>query len=337
MEDRRRAARIESRAVVNWGPVRSTALTEDCTRNLSKGGLCLVTLRPPQVNDRLDIEIQWPHKGAAHALGLVKWVRPAESVATAEFDVGVEFLEFVQSQSGQYQSRRFYELATRIWQTAVCSVALVCISPLFLFMAVVSRIVNGGHVLYRGERVGRDRKIFVIYKLRTLKTNAESEIGGRLFDHQADERYYLPLGHFLRRTKLDELPQLLNVIKGDMNLVGPRPTRPVFLQQCIRNIPGYELRFAVRPGITGSAQLRGHYYTCERNKLRYDLIYIRNRSVLLDLSIILRTAVKVFKVWANLAKNVFLSPSPQCLSDDPCIGPMKNAGVTEGIDRREVE
>ena len=335
MVDRRATNRFDSRVVVNWGLSRGAIFTEDFARNISKNGLCLVTLRPPKQNDKIDLEILSPGQNAQFARGLVKWVRPIAKQNKTEFDVGIEFVEFAKGENDFCREKKFYDFVTRVWQSLVCVTALVFISPLFLIMAVISRTVNGGHIIYRGLRVGKDKKLFTIYKFRTLKKNAESEIGDRLFNHQTDVEYYLPLGLFLRRTKLDEIPQLYNVIKGDMNLVGPRPIRPVFLNKYICSIPNYEMRFAIKPGITGSAQLRGHYYTSDRNKLRYDLIYMKNRSVLLDLKIIFLTFVKVLRAWTNLARKFFAKPSLEQTSDDPCIGPVKNTEVVEALDKCE--
>ncbi|MGH7859716.1 MAG: sugar transferase, partial [Candidatus Binatia bacterium] len=121
----------------------------------------------------------------------------------------------------------------------------------------------------------------------------EQKIGGRLLQAADHESLATPLGPFLKKTKLDELPQLLNVLKGEMRLVGPRPVRPVFLAPLEREIPNYGARFLVPPGITGIAQLRGGYYTSPRNKLRYDLTYIQHRSLLLDLKVLLFTVIKV--------------------------------------------
>jgi hypothetical protein len=135
------------------------------------------------------------------------------------------------------------------------------------------------------------RAPFHIFKFRTMHVGAEQKIGKRLV--QQGEDHFTPIGRFLRRYRLDELAQLLNVLNGDMNLVGPRPVRPVFLEDHKRNVPGYGKRFFVRPGITGKAQVRGGYYTSPRHKLFYEILYIRNRNVLMDLNLILLTFLRV--------------------------------------------
>jgi len=185
-------------------------------------------------------------------------------------------------------------------QRVVSALALLMLSPLFGAIALLIKLSSPGPVFYRGERVGQGLRPFTIYKFRTMLEGTERKIGARLIG--ADERYVFctPIGRLLKRTKLDELPQLLNVVKGDMGLVGPRPVRPVFIERLSQEIPGYARRFLVPPGITGIAQLRGGYYTSPRNKHRYDLAYIRNRSLLLDVRLLALTLVKILDRWLSM-------------------------------------
>ena len=183
-------------------------------------------------------------------------------------------------------------LASRLFQIALCVVGLLLLSPVMVVVAIGVKLTSRGPVFYRGKRVGKDERIFDIYKFRTLQVDAEKQIGARLLTE--GDSVYTPMGKFLKKWKLDELPQLFNVIKGDMSLVGPRPVRPIFLERFKREIPGYERRFNVRPGATGLAQLRGGYWTEPRNKLRYELVYIRHQSLLLDLKLMGLTFVKIF-------------------------------------------
>ena len=192
-----------------------------------------------------------------------------------------------------------YEAASRILQVAVSVVGMIFLLPVMAVLAAAIKAASRGPVLYRGARVGKGERIFTIYKFRTLHVGAEQKIGSRLLRN--DDPFYHRLGKFLRRAKLDEIPQLLNVIKGDMNLVGPRPTRLVFLDESRKTVPGYSGRFAVRPGMTGLAQLRGGYYTTIANKLRYDLIYVRRRSLWLDFVILTMTFVKLVQKWITKA------------------------------------
>jgi lipopolysaccharide/colanic/teichoic acid biosynthesis glycosyltransferase len=185
----------------------------------------------------------------------------------------------------------FYEAATRVYNFLAALVGLVLLSPLMGLVALLIKLSGRGPVLYRGLRVGKDERPFTIYKFRTLEHGAEQQIGARLIAE--GEPHVTPIGKILRKRKLDEFPQLYNVLRGDMNLVGPRPIRPVFLEEAKRTIPGYAERFRIPPGITGLAQLRHSYYLSPRNKLRYERIYVRRRSVLYDLWIVLLTFTRL--------------------------------------------
>jgi lipopolysaccharide/colanic/teichoic acid biosynthesis glycosyltransferase len=208
--------------------------------------------------------------------------------------------------------RRWHDALSWPLQVVVSVAALVALSPLLVLIAAAVKLSTRGPLLYRGVRVGRNLRPFIIYKFRTMVPDAETRIGARLLSAGDKVDLCTPVGRILKRTKLDELPQLLNVIKGEMRLVGPRPVRPVFLDESRRDIPGYDERFAVPPGVTGIAQLRGGYYTPPRNKLRYDRVYIRRRSFRLDFQLVLLTLVKILDRWLNaglIALTVFLFAS----------------------------
>jgi lipopolysaccharide/colanic/teichoic acid biosynthesis glycosyltransferase len=187
---------------------------------------------------------------------------------------------------------------TPLWQRLAAAIGLLLLLPVAVVIALAIKLTSPGPVFYRGQRVGRGGRSFTIFKFRTLETGAEQKIGARLLEHA--DGLYTRIGRFLKRAKLDEIPQLLNVVHGDMNLVGPRPVRPVFLETFCREIPGYLLRFGVNPGMTGLAQLRGGYFTHPHDKLRYDLIYIRNRSWWLDVRLVTLTFIKVLNRWLTL-------------------------------------
>jgi lipopolysaccharide/colanic/teichoic acid biosynthesis glycosyltransferase len=186
-----------------------------------------------------------------------------------------------------------------VLEVVISALALALFSPLFGVIALLIKLTSRGPVFYRGERVGQGFRPFTIYKFRTMLVGTETQIGARLLGTHERYLFCTPLGRLLKRTKLDELPQLLNVVKGEMRLVGPRPVRPVFIKRLLEEVPGYAERFQVPPGITGIAQLRGGYYTSPRNKLRYDLAYIRNRSALLDLRLLILTFVKILDRWLS--------------------------------------
>jgi len=170
---------------------------------------------------------------------------------------------------------------------ALALIFLVVLLPLWLAITLAVIFTSRGPVLFKQSRVGKDSKEYVMYKFRTMVRGAEEETGPVLATY-SDERV-TKLGGLLRRTHLDEAPQLLNIILGHMSFVGPRPERPVFVHKFSKEIVGYEERFAVRPGLTGLAQISGHYATTTENKLKFDLLYIQNQSFLLDVKIILRT------------------------------------------------
>jgi lipopolysaccharide/colanic/teichoic acid biosynthesis glycosyltransferase len=152
------------------------------------------------------------------------------------------------------------------------------------------KLDSRGPVLFRQERVGLGGRVFTLVKLRTMQTDAEARTGPVWA--QADDVRVTRIGRFLRKTRLDELPQFFNVLRGDMSLVGPRPERPAFVVQLQERIPYYMYRHVVKPGITGWAQIRYHYGASledAREKLEYDLYYVKNRSLFLDLLIIVQT------------------------------------------------
>lgn len=178
-------------------------------------------------------------------------------------------------------------LAKRTFDLALALLGIAIALPVMLVIAPAIAISSPGSIFYRQERVGFLGKKFWLIKFRSMKVNAE-EGTGPVLAVKKDPRT-TGFGRFLRVTHLDELPQLLNVLRGEMSFVGPRPERPFFTEQFIREMPEYTYRHMVKPGITGLAQVRGGYDTDPANKLRFDLYYIRNCSLLLDLQIILQT------------------------------------------------
>ena len=183
-----------------------------------------------------------------------------------------------------------YEKITRALNVMIALVGLLVLAPLMVVIAIAIKL-SAWHapVLYRGERVGKDKQRFNILKFRTMAPGTENQLGAQLI--AKDSTRITRLGGLLRRRKLDELPQLINVLRGDMNLVGPRPVRPVFLNELEERIPHYDSRFAVPPGLTGLAQVEGGYYTDPRDKLRFEQLYIKHRSVLFDFKLIAATGL----------------------------------------------
>ena len=175
----------------------------------------------------------------------------------------------------------------RLLDLVAGSLLLLAALPAFAACALVVRLTSPGPILYRQVRIGRDQQPFTLWKLRTMRDDAEAE-SGEVLATPGDPRLTWS-GAVLRRFRLDEIPQLLNVLRGTMSLVGPRPERPGFVQRYLKEVPGYAERFSLAPGVTGLAQVNGEYYSSPQNKLRYDLAYAANWTLGLDLSILLRT------------------------------------------------
>jgi exopolysaccharide biosynthesis polyprenyl glycosylphosphotransferase len=170
---------------------------------------------------------------------------------------------------------------------------LVLASPVMLLAALAVKLTSPGPVLFRQERVGRDNRTFTIYKFRTMRVDAEKHTGP-VWATKDDPRR-TPIGAFLRKTSIDELPQFFNVLLGNMSLVGPRPERPHFVDQFQKTIPRYLERHRVKAGLTGWAQMHGlRGNTPVEERVQYDLWYVENWSLWLDVKIILRTALDVF-------------------------------------------
>lgn len=163
--------------------------------------------------------------------------------------------------------------------------------PLIVILGILIKLESEGPIFFRQERVGQHGKYFYVIKLRSMKDDAEKN-GAQWAER--DDPKVTKVGKFIRKTRIDELPQLWNVLKGDMSLIGPRPERPMFTAQFNNQIPVFVERLIVKPGLTGWAQVNGGYDITPREKLKYDLYYINNMNLLLDLKIILLTIKVVF-------------------------------------------
>jgi sugar transferase (PEP-CTERM system associated) len=184
----------------------------------------------------------------------------------------------------------FFRLVRRLLNFSVALVALLLALPLIPFIVLAVKLGSPGPALYRQQRVGRRGKVFYCYKFRTMRQDAEAD-SGATWATDNDPRI-TRVGKFMRSSRLDEIPQLWCVLKGDMHFVGPRPERPEFVQWLAREIPYYGVRHVVRPGITGWAQVQykyGNTLADAREKLQYDLFYIKNASLGLDLLIMFQT------------------------------------------------
>jgi len=171
-------------------------------------------------------------------------------------------------------------------------IAFIFAVPIMAVIAVIIKLDSPGPVIYRQERVTKGGRPFVLYKFRTMVQDAEAA-SGPVFAVEEDQRA-TKVGRILRLSRLDELPQLINVVKGDMSLVGPRPERPFFVEQFSREITGYDNRHRIKPGITGIAQIAGKYNTGPREKLVFDLLYAKKNNILVDLQILFNTVKVLF-------------------------------------------
>lgn len=181
----------------------------------------------------------------------------------------------------------WYVSTKRLLDVLVSLLALVVLSPLLLVVCALILVTMGWPVFFRQERVGRAGRTFDVLKFRTMVKDAEALSGPVLAE--ADDPRITPLGRFMRKTRIDELPQLANILVGDMSFVGPRPERPFFVEQFVKEIPGYRERFKVKPGVTGLAQVSGGYATTPERKLKFDLIYMYHQNLLMDLQILVET------------------------------------------------
>jgi sugar transferase (PEP-CTERM system associated) len=198
---------------------------------------------------------------------------------------------------------RFRRISQRALDIIVCAGLILCTWPIMLFIVLATKIEDGlaAPVLYRQCRVGRGGRRFQLFKFRSMAVNAEAD-GKAVWADENDARITL-VGRFLRKSRLDELPQAFNVLRGDMSLVGPRPERPEFVKTLQAEIPYYAERHTVKPGVTGWAQLRYVYGASQedaKEKLQYDLYYVKNQSLTLDIMILLQTVEVV--LWGKGAR-----------------------------------
>lgn len=191
--------------------------------------------------------------------------------------------------------KEIYDKIKRVFDLILASFLLIFTLPFWPLIALAIKLEDGGPVFYKQERVGKERKKFFLIKFRSMIIEAEKE--GPKWAEIEDKRI-TRVGKFLRRTHLDEIPQMINVLKGDISLVGPRPERPEFVEKLEKEIPHYHLRHLIKPGFTGWAQIKFRYARSimdSSEKFQYDLYYLKNRSLILDLKILLKTFQLFFK------------------------------------------
>ena len=193
----------------------------------------------------------------------------------------------------------------RVFDLLVAIPMLIILSPIMLLVAFLILVTDGRPILYTQERVTLNNKQMLLYKFRSMKKDAEKDTGA-VWATENDPRV-TELGRFLRKFWLDELPQLFNVIKGDMSLVGPRPERPIFIEQFSKEIPDFQYRLSVKAGVTGLAQVLGKYATSPENKIKFDLLYIKNSSLMFDIKILFETLKKIIMGTLKRGENTDLT------------------------------
>ena len=193
----------------------------------------------------------------------------------------------------RYSPRMEYLFVKRMIDLVVSITALMLVSPLMLITAIAIKVTDGGPVFYKQCRLTKDGKKFMVLKFRSMRIDAEKDGVARLSTGERDDRI-TPVGRFIRKVRIDELPQLFNIIRGDMTIVGPRPERPEIAEQYEKELPEFALRLQTKAGLTGYAQVYGKYNTTPYDKLQMDLMYISKPSILEDLRIIFATIKILF-------------------------------------------
>jgi lipopolysaccharide/colanic/teichoic acid biosynthesis glycosyltransferase len=224
---------------------------------------------------------------------------PAQSETVASGSDGTSSLaeQYSVMASEDFAPRRV-DIALRALDLLIAGSALIVLSPLLGLLALGILLTSGTPVLYRGERVGRAGRVFTMFKLRTLKGGAEGRLGnvyGEELSRHTEQEVTM-VGKAARLTHIDEVPQLYNVLRGDMSMVGPRPVRPAFFYRLVEEVPQYWQRLVVRPGVTGFAQTRITREDSWEDKLIHDLEYIADRSIRLYLRVLGATMARILRL-----------------------------------------
>ncbi|WP_257205658.1 sugar transferase [Priestia megaterium] len=190
-----------------------------------------------------------------------------------------------------FSNHRIYFKMRGIVEFFLALIGLIVTSPILLLFCLAIKLESKGPAFFLQERVGLNGRLFHVIKLRSMNENAE--VNGAQWALKDDPRVTV-IGSFIRKTRIDEIPQLINILKGDMSLIGPRPERPIFTEQFNKEIVGFKNRLVVKPGLTGWAQVNGGYDISPKEKLELDIYYIQNISFITDMKIIFKTVKVVF-------------------------------------------
>lgn len=223
--------------------------------------------------------------------GVYKVKQPeSKSAAGSSSSCGM-LVEVEKIDIGALPKKYAYRFVKRTFDIAACSIALIVLAIPMCVIAGLIKKDSAGPVLYKQERIGFNGKPFMILKFRSMMIDAEAT--GAQWAQEDDPRV-TKIGRVLRNTRLDEIPQFFNVVRGEMSLIGPRPERQIFYEKFEQYIPGFRQRLMIKPGVSGLAQVIGGYNLLPEEKIIYDIEYIKNRSILLDTKIIFKTIAIVF-------------------------------------------
>ncbi|MFH1575614.1 MAG: sugar transferase [Candidatus Nealsonbacteria bacterium] len=248
---------------------------------------------PSDINDNPSL-VENLYRCLPTKVNFLDWTKAYEMVCNkvpVSFITQIWFLKNLQE-----GEKAFYDKIKRVMDILLASITLVITFFLWPIVAVLIKFGDMGPVIYRQKRIGKDGKLFFLFKFRSMNVGAENKTGPVWADKE-DPRT-TKIGCLLRKIHLDELPQMINVLRGDISLVGPRPERPEFVENLEKEIPHYHVRHLIKPGFTGWAQIKFRYGRSimdSQEKFQYDLYYLKNRSLLLDLGILLKTIQLFFK------------------------------------------
>lgn len=200
-------------------------------------------------------------------------------------------LVFQKAVHGLKHENPIYRVDKRVIDIIGSLFGLIIAIPIILIFSILIKLESKGPAIFKQSRVGYRGKVFTIYKLRSMNNNAEKN--GAVWAAKNDSRI-TKIGKFIRNTRIDELPQLFNILRGDMTIIGPRPERPEFTIEFEKDIPGFIHRVAVKPGLTGWAQINGGYDISPEEKLKFDMYYIDHRDFMLDAKILIKTIIIAF-------------------------------------------
>jgi sugar transferase (PEP-CTERM system associated) len=294
--------------VVGFLPLLATRHYVDSSRILPAEGSLMAMVRKYGINEIVVAVRDRRHGGLPMKELLeckLKGVRVVELSSFIERECGQVRLESLNASwmiMGEgFRLGLFRDFVKRIFDLGASLALLIVSSPVMLLTALCIYLENGTPVLYRQERVGQGGRIFTIYKFRSMRIDAEGD--GKPRWAGVDDDRTTRVGRFIRKLRIDELPQVFNVLKGEMSFVGPRPERPYFVNQLNAQIPYYAARHSIKPGITGWAQVRYAYGATVEDateKLQYDLYYVKNHSLFLDIMILIDTVQVV--LWGKGAR-----------------------------------